>query len=82
MHLSAHKKCPPIEHGIEVSNLVQWLRENAGLTAKLAKEIIKPFAEWHAEHLHIGTTWIEAVEEPRKARTTPLSHRKKCGSTP
>ena len=62
MCLSAHKKCPPLEHGIEDSNLTQWLRDNTGLTTKLAKEIVKPFLEWRAEHLHIGTTWNEAVD--------------------
>ena len=66
MCLSAHKKYPTLEHGIEDSNLTQWLRDNTGLTIKLAKEIVKPFLEWHAEHLHIGTTWNEAAKRSQE----------------
>ena len=40
-----------------------WLREKAGLTAELAKQIIKPFAEWHAEYSCNGTTWNEAARQ-------------------
>ena len=64
MHPSAHKKCPSLEHGIEGPNLtqMQWLGDNAGLTTELAKKIIEPFAEWHVEHLCLGTTWNEAAK--------------------
>ena len=57
MHLNAHKKSSPLEHG---SYLAQWVRYNPSLTAELAKEIAEPFVEQHAEHVHIGTTWNEA----------------------
>ena len=63
MCLSAPKKCPLLEHGIEQSKLACWLREKAGLTAELAKQIIEPFTEWHAEYSHNGTTWNEAARQ-------------------
>ena len=27
------------------------------------EEIIKPYAAWHAEHLHFGTTWNKAAKQ-------------------
>ena len=62
LQLSAHKKCPPLESDLEESSLVQWLRDNAGLTTQLVEEIIEPYAAQYAEHLCIGTTWNEAAK--------------------
>ena len=45
MHLCAPKKCPPLKHDIEQSELACWLREKAGLTSKLAKQVVEPFTE-------------------------------------
>ena len=45
MHLSVPKRCPPLEHGIEEFKLAQWLKEKAGLTSELAKQVIEPFTE-------------------------------------
>ena len=60
MHLNAPKKYPPLEHGIEQSELAHWLGEKAGLTAELAKQVIELFTEQHAENSRNRTTWNEA----------------------
>ena len=61
MHLCALKKCPPLEHGIEQSELACWLGEKAGLTAELVKQVVELFAEQHVEYTCKGTTWNEAA---------------------
>ena len=66
MCLSAYKKSPPLEHGIKDSDLIKWLRDNIGLTAKLAKEIDKLFEEQCAEHIHIDTTWNKAAKRSQE----------------
>ena len=63
MRLCAHKKWPPLEYGIEDSDLAQRLGDNASLTAKLAWGVIEPFSEWHAEYTCNGTTWNEASRQ-------------------
>ena len=63
MCLSAPKKCPPLEHGIEQSELARWLREKARLTAELANQIVEPFAEQHVEYSCNGTTWNKAARQ-------------------
>ena len=76
MHLSAPKRCPPLKHGIEQSKLVQWLGAQAGLTSKLAKQVIELFVEQCVEYTCSGTTWNEAARRAHQKRkshstTTP-----------
>ena len=63
IHLSAPKKCPLLENSIKQSELAHWLREKARLTTELAKQIIKLFAEHHAEYSSNWTTWNEAARQ-------------------
>ena len=72
MHLNAPKNCPLLKHGIKQSELACWLREKAGLTAELAKQVIEPFAEQHVENSRNRTTWNEAsrrAHEKHKLRS-------------
>ena len=77
MYVLVHlKKCPLLDHGIEQSELACWLREKAGLTSELAKQIIEPFAEQCVEYTHNGTTWNEtarwAQEKHKSCSTTTI----------
>ena len=68
MHLSAPKKCSLLKHGIKQCELACWLGEKARLTAELAKQVIEPFTEWHAENYHHRTTWNEASRQAHEKR--------------
>ena len=71
------------QHGIEDADLVQWLKDNAGHTTELVKEIVNPFTEQHAEHLCLCTTWNEVAKRCQdKCKLVPLSQRKNYGFTP
>ena len=67
LHLCAQKKCPPLKHGIENSQLAQWLGENTGLTSELAKKIVKLFSEQHAQYTCNGTTWNKATKQAHQS---------------
>ena len=63
MRLCALKKCPPLKHGIKQSKLAHWLREKAGLTSELTKQVVEPFTEWHVEYTCKGIAWNKAARQ-------------------
>ena len=56
-----HKKSALHSGLLELLSLVQWLRDNAGLTTQLVEEVLKPYTAQHAQNLLHGTTWNEAA---------------------